>query len=451
MIEIRKRKMLDSESAVSEVIGFLSIFALSISAVTIIVAMGLPGVMDSQSLAKLQNVEQAFTVLDSKTSLSALGESPSQVIELDTAGGTISVLNDSTIGSLTIVMSQEGVNYIIYSSTIGTLQYELNGEKVAYEGGGVWRKYAAGGAIMISPPEFHFNGETLTLPIVRLTGNSSTANGIATVHTSSENSPTVIFQNTTANPLFKNPLYGSTTIITVKSEYYKAWASYMQERTEFHGVVTHDNQSEAVAYLNSRPLPVVNFTIPLDIVGLNTSNPAPVSIFSFELYNVTSDFHLDLAGSNSEGRNLTISMQKKTGGGDSGIAVTISYQELTDEVETWEATKWTAIEANETASVNLLNASISMTYESNDDSWTWLGEASPYDKTYTKTGSDEVPLPIAIQHYFRLMGPTFTFDYGQKHEGFNETASKIHQEYECMPPIITFLHIVEHRVDVNIM
>ncbi|MEM2925099.1 MAG: hypothetical protein QXJ68_05370, partial [Methanocellales archaeon] len=278
-------------------------------------------------------------------------------------------------------------------------------------------------------------------------GSARVAGGIATLHANSEGI-TVFFQNTTANPLFQNPVYGSTTIVIVKSKYYKAWAEYMQERTEFHGVVAHDNLSEVAAYLNSRPAPSMNFTIPLDIIGLNTSNSTPVSNFTFEFYNVTSNFELELIGSNSQGRNLSITMQKKSGEGTEGIAVAISYQEQAKEIENWEAVKWIAIE-NETAFINLLNTSINLSYTSNDNSWSWLYEEVPYNKSYTK--GMQIDLPLAIQHYFRLLGPTFTFNYGSKHQGFNETSGRVYLQYECMPPVITFLHIVEHKVNLNIV
>src|SRR5665648_1088460 len=68
----------------------------------------------------------------------------------------------------------------IFDDTLGTLTYVLGGIVIAYEGGGVWMKYPKGDAIMLSPPEFHFNGETLTLPIIRLLGNEYTS-GTGTV------------------------------------------------------------------------------------------------------------------------------------------------------------------------------------------------------------------------------------------------------------------------------
>ncbi len=437
---------MDSEDAVSDAIGFITVFALTLSSVALIAALSLPEILDSHDLVKLQNIEQVFTVLDSRISLSALGESPSQVVELDTSGGSIAILDDPAISSLEILMRQSGVDYTIYNSTLGTLRYELKGEEVAYEGGAVWRRYTNGGVVMVSPPEFHYNGETLTFPIIKLTGNTAIAGGTAALRAISEGI-TVFFQNTTENPRFQNPVYGSTTIIKVKSKYYKAWAKYMQERTEFHGVVTHDNLSEAVAYLNSRPSREMNFTIPLDIIGLNTSNSTPVSNFTFEFQNVTSNFELELIGSDSQGRNLTIGMQKKSGEGQEGIAVSISYEEQSKGIETWEAVKWIAIE-NEIACINLLNISINLSYTSNDNSWSWVSEEAPYNNSYTK--GDQIALPVAIQHYFRLLGPTLTFDYGSKHQGFNETSGKVYLRYECRPPVITFLHIVEHKVKIDI-
>jgi hypothetical protein len=437
-------RIIDSEDGVSDTIGFISIFALSMASVASILALGLPEILVSHELLKMQSVEQAFTLLDSRISLTALGESPAQVVELDTFDGSIAILDDPTVSALEIILRQNGVDYTIYNSTFGTLRYELKGDEVAYEGGGVWRKY---GEVMISPPEFHYNGETLTFPIIKLNGSTAIAGGTATLRATPQ-AIAVFFQNTTANLRFQNPVYSSTTIVKVKSKYYKAWAKYMQERTEFQGVVTHDNLSEAVAYLNSRPNQSMNFSIPLDIVGLNTSNSTPVSSFTFEFQNVTSNFELELIGSNSQGKNLTITMQKKSGEGKEGIAVSISYRELSNEIESWEAVKWIAIQ-NEAADINLLNTSINLSYTSNDNSWSWVSEEAPYNKSYSK--GEQITLPLAIQHYFRLLGPTFTFNYGSKHQGFNETSGKVYLQYDTMPPVITFLHIVEHQVNLDII
>ncbi len=445
------RQMLRASSAVSEVMSYILILALITATASIVLVTGLPNIADSQQKVSLQNVEQAFTVLDSKMSTCALGESPSQVVQLDIAGGRISILNDTSYSRLTIKMRKSGSEYTIYNSTIGTIRYELGDEEVGYEGGGVWRKYALGGSLLISPPEFHYNGETLTLPVIKLNGSLAVASGTVTLQAISQNKPTVFYQNTSINPLFQNPVYDSTIIVKIKSRYYDAWARYFEERTEFQGVVKHDNLSEAVAYLNSRPSPVSIFHIPLDIIGCNITNVTPVMTFKFELANSTSNLELNLIAMKKSGEVLEIDIQKSGGDGTRGGTVVIKYSNGSKSEEWKSGTGSDVIPMiiNGTATVDLMNASTNVSYISSDRSWTW--ESDPfYPNTYKNSEPSSVPIAAVIQHYYRLMGQTFTWNYGAKNQGFTAEGSKIYHQYDTMPPKITFLHIVEHKVDIRL-
>ncbi|MEM2989629.1 MAG: type IV pilin N-terminal domain-containing protein [Halobacteria archaeon] len=446
------KPMLHASSAVSEVVGYVLMLALITITASIVLVIGMPNITNSQQRVNLQNVEQAFTVLDSKLSTCALGESPSRVMDLDLAGGRISILNDTSYSRLTIKMRKSGGEYMIYNNTIGTIRYELGDEEVGYEGGGVWHRCAHGGSLLISPPEFHYNGETLTLPIVKLNGSSAIASGKVTLQANSQNKPTVFYQNTTINPLFRNPVYDSTIIVKIKSRYYDAWARYFEERTEFHGVVKHDNLSEAVAYLNSRPSEQSDFYIPFDILGCNITNTTPVMSFKFELVNSTSNLELNLIATKESGETLEIDIQKSGGDGTRGGTVVIRYSNGSKSEE-WKSPTGSdvipmIISGN--ATVDLMNASTNVSYISSDHSWTWTSDPL-YPNTYKNSGPDG-PLPIAavIQHYYRLMGPTFTWDYGAKNQGFTPEGSKIYHLYDTMPPRITFLHIVEHKVEVKL-
>ncbi|MEM2925290.1 MAG: hypothetical protein QXJ68_06330 [Methanocellales archaeon] len=445
--------MLRATTAVSEVVGYLLMLALIATTASIIIVVGMPNIANSQLKVNLQNVEQAFTVLDSKISTCALGESPSRILDLDLAGGRISILNlNDTYSYLTIKMRRSGNEYTIYNSNIGSIRYELGDEEVGYEGGGVWHRYKSG-SLLISPPEFHYNGETLTLPIIKLNGSSAIAGGKVTLQAASLNKPIIFYQNTTINPLFRNPVYDSTIIVKIKSRYYDAWARYFEERTEFQGVVRHPDLSEAVAYLNSRPSERTIFYIPFDIIGCNITNVTPVMTFKFELANSTSNLELNLIATKETGEALEIDIQKSGGDGTRGGTVIIRYSNGS-KYEEWKSGTGSDVIPmiiNGTATVDLMNASTYVRYISSDHSWTWTSDPF-YPNTYRNSEPDG-PLPIAavIQHYYRIMGPSFTWNYGAKNQGFTPEGSWIYHEYDTMPPRITFLHIVEHKVDVKLM
>lgn len=234
------------------VILLLSIFSISLA---VIYAGGIPSLQSSQSGASLQQVEQAFTALDSRLSKAALGESPSQTVTVDLAGGTLRLGNTSWM-NITFTDSSGTLTGCI-NITLGTLEYVKDNRTVAYESGGLFARYPDGGQVLLSPPEFHYDGETLTLPLILLNGTGSRSGAGSTVlriHT--QNLPTVYFPNNSAtgcgaNTLSRvNPLQDATVYVAVHSDYWRAWAEAMRRQT---GVTasTDDAQRLAIAKLGT--------------------------------------------------------------------------------------------------------------------------------------------------------------------------------------------------------
>ncbi|MBW6470287.1 MAG: type IV pilin N-terminal domain-containing protein, partial [Methanosarcinaceae archaeon] len=253
-------KMFKSESAVSPVIGIILMLGLTILSISSMLIYSVPTLGGLEDMAKAQKVEQAFTVFDSRTSKVALGESPIQTTYVSLMGGTINVngdqdaYNESKIVIVTVDISDpSNDNFMLgdnrykwkswepyvgvsgfdeFNCSLGSIEYSLNDRIIAYEGGGVWSKYPTGSTIMISPPEFHYNGETLTLPLMKINGRSGVSGtGDVGVSISSNNMPLVLFPNTTMANNRINPLEADKVIIYIKSEYYDAWANYANSQT----------------------------------------------------------------------------------------------------------------------------------------------------------------------------------------------------------------------------
>jgi len=71
-----------SDLAVSSVIGISIILAISLLSIGLMLLYTSPVISETQEMAKSQKIEQAFTVLDSRTSKASLGESPLQTTSL---------------------------------------------------------------------------------------------------------------------------------------------------------------------------------------------------------------------------------------------------------------------------------------------------------------------------------------------------------------------------------
>ena len=211
-----------AERAQSEVLGTVLLLGLTVAVVGTTVALGGAALNDSQRTADFQRVEGAMTQVDSKASLVAHGESPAQRLRLE-PGRNADLRIDEGAGTMRIEVETENGTYT-NETTLGAIIYERGDDVIAYQGGGVWRANADG-ARMVSPPEFHYRGDTLTLPLVTVTGEGELSDSITIRE--SDGRPTGLF----ASENISNPLLGGNVSITVESEYAGAWGRFFESRT----------------------------------------------------------------------------------------------------------------------------------------------------------------------------------------------------------------------------
>ncbi|WP_435093672.1 DUF7289 family protein [Halorubrum sp. N11] len=216
------------DRAQSEVIGVVLLLGLTITAVGITVGVGSTALGDVQSSADVQRIEGVMTQVDSKTSLVAHGGSTSQRVRLD-PGQRADVRVDDDAGVMRIEVEAENATGDLETMrrnvTLGAIVYERGDDRVAYQGGGVWRSNGDG-SWMVSPPEFHYRGDTLTLPLVTIDGANGRL-GDAAVVTGTSTHPEGLFPSENTS----NPLLGGNVTITVESEYAEAWGRFFESRT----------------------------------------------------------------------------------------------------------------------------------------------------------------------------------------------------------------------------
>ncbi|WP_424015307.1 DUF7289 family protein [Halorubrum xinjiangense] len=212
-----------AERAQSEVLGTVLLLGLTVAVVGTTVALGATALDDSQRTADIQRVEGAMTQVDSKASLVAHGGSPSQRVQMDVGQGA-DFRVDEGAGTMRIEVETENGTYT-NETTLGAIIYERGEDEIAYQGGGVWRANADG-ARMVSPPEFHYRGDTLTLPLVTVAGEGDLSDSV-TISESGER-PEGLFGSENVS----NPLLGGNVTITVESEYAEAWGRFFESRTE---------------------------------------------------------------------------------------------------------------------------------------------------------------------------------------------------------------------------
>ncbi len=449
-------KLIYSEEAVSETIGYSLILAIVLIAVGILVVIAFPIQSNIQDTAFVESQIQALTMLDGRISSVALGSSPSQLTRINLNGGVMYVRNDSN-NFLNITVSNETYSLTIFNETIGLIEYKLGDNKLIYENGGMFRIYPNGESVMLSPPEFYFNGETLTFPVIRIQNSASVGGkGTISVMARSGEDKKIIYPDLSSNFLM-NPIYGKKITIRLKTDNYKAWARYIEERTDAVPL-TNDVTKEVVVSFNSKPseLPV-DLDPPIEVFGIDTTNSTPLTQFYFNLTEVNSNLRMVLRAPTADSDVFVLDIQKKNGCGSFGASVEVRYNKDSAN-ESWDSgsNALCIIQGNNTH-FDLLNQSLDMTYNNNQNSTTWLTELFPNNKNFTKFSGNNGPLKldILIQHYMKLINPTGTFALYQSVKpnewaGANFTNSTYALSYTIMPPNINYLHIVDHAVNVTL-
>lgn len=453
------RDMISDNDAISETLGFILLLSTAITAIGIVLMMSIPVLMQSQDQAQQQNMEQAFTLLDSHTSKAQYSNYLSQTTDMKLNGGRIYV--NSSDSRIRIILN----GTTIYDNTLGTIHYDLNGLNIGYQDGGIWKSDGKGGSVMISAPDFNYKHETLTLPLMQITGDSSVSGtGDARITTRSNLTPAIIFPKGTNN-LDSNPIKADQIYVFITSDYYIGWANYINSRTSCAvrpGDIYPANKTIKITF-NTKPSTGTHpFTPPIWFRGINTSNENPIDEFYFNLTNVESNSQIDLRSpqSNAPGPYpaLHINFQKATGGGTSGIRIVVNYYLNSSVTETFEATKLHYIYPNDTCNIDLLNSSIETEYTSNTKSVTWgtnngSFDTGDYDKNdaVLKVGPS---MDKILQHYISLMAQSHTngFALWKGNDGgqhWSGASSSYTLDYDA-ENVVTYMHITNNDIAVSI-
>jgi len=222
-------------------LAIVLVFGIVLSGSVLVVSLGADSFSSTQQTLDADRAEQTLTQFDSQTAMVALGEANTQQVVLTQSGRDgYEVDDDAGWMRVTVTNASNDSARTIMNATLGAVVYEGDTTKLAYQGGGVWRRSAGDGTTMISPPEFHYRDATLTLPLVTVTGDRSLSGPVSVTR----NGPSQqYFPNATADDDWVNPLEQGQVNVTVKSDYYPAWARFFSGRTDGTAAVDHDNRT----------------------------------------------------------------------------------------------------------------------------------------------------------------------------------------------------------------
>nr|WP_170977448.1 hypothetical protein [Halorussus salinisoli] len=219
-------------------LGVVLLLAITITGTGLIVAFGSSALNDSKQSSEIDSAEHAMTQLDSKASLVGIGSSPTQSVSLGVDSATAE--NRTGWMRVRVVNRTDGTTeHVVMNQTLGEISYQNEDTRIAYQGGGVWKR-TANGSTMVSPPEVHYRGTTLTLPLVTVNGSKSLD---GRVRVTGDGGTEAKFPKK-SNPDFRNPLTNGEVNVTVRSDYYEAWGRFFEQRTG--GSVTYDHSRDRV-------------------------------------------------------------------------------------------------------------------------------------------------------------------------------------------------------------
>jgi hypothetical protein len=183
---------------------------------------------DTRADAEHSQMENSMSAFSSKASLVGLGESGHQRFSLGRVSqGRVDVREDA--GRVHVKIQRNGTNETVRETSMGAVVYENDGREIAYQGGGVWARQGDFSR-MLSPPEFHYRAETLTFPIINVTGDGAASGDIrGTVRSDTEAQQ---WYPDDSEEDFDNPLTNGTVYVEIESEYCRGWQSFFERRSQ---------------------------------------------------------------------------------------------------------------------------------------------------------------------------------------------------------------------------
>lgn len=135
----------DDDRGLSEVIGYVMVFALILTGVIFISTMGLSSLEDIRSNEQIDNTERAFDVISQNIADIYQRGAPSRTTEIDLGSGRIS------LGS-PIVMNISNESTVITEKRISPIVYTVDEDSIVYAGGAIFRTRDDSGVVLQKPP-----------------------------------------------------------------------------------------------------------------------------------------------------------------------------------------------------------------------------------------------------------------------------------------------------------
>jgi FlaG/FlaF family flagellin (archaellin) len=214
-------RMIKDDRAVSESLGYILLFAITVTAIGIILMLGYPVLNNQKSQDNFQNMQQSFSIIQSNINQVALEQTPVMTTMLHMQGGTFGI--NSTAGFLQI----PEVGYDNFTGQMYFLSDNDLMDNLSIEDGGVWEA-SDNYFQVISEPRIYIapRSNTLVLNIIRMTNST----GIIANSGSGSINVEAMYDNTS---VYTYPLQSSITFM-LNTSYPIAWGEYLNSMLAGH-------------------------------------------------------------------------------------------------------------------------------------------------------------------------------------------------------------------------
>lgn len=207
--------------AVSEVLGYVFVFAIVISSVGMLYVSGVGTVSNLRDAEQVNNADRAFVALSANFDDIHRGRAPRRAGEIRLGGGTLRVDESSQL-DVTVSNPSDSV-----SATIGegALVYQLDGRAIRYESSAVFNSERSG-SIMRHEPAFRCGPDHAVVSTISLeaAGNVSTVQTDGTVLVVAEKQSSTLVYPTEASV---DQVETKTVTLSASSPVDDAWGRYL--------------------------------------------------------------------------------------------------------------------------------------------------------------------------------------------------------------------------------
>ncbi|SFM67000.1 DUF7289 family protein [Methanolobus profundi] len=234
-------KIFTSDDAVSEVVDFSITLGIMLLAISIIGLVGYPLIEHMKESGHIENIKQSFSVLTPNMNKIVSGKAPSQSVELKMYGGGVFITGSSYMN---ITMdkwndSSSSIDTISFERQLRMIQNDYKYTTIAYENTGAWARYPPGGSVMVTKPMFAYDDSSMIIPMVTITGTKGIS-GSGLIRVISEGGQLAVEK-------YENV---SRVRIEISSEYYDAWARYLDNSVGMQMIDLNSSSRTAIMEKN---------------------------------------------------------------------------------------------------------------------------------------------------------------------------------------------------------